>query len=170
MAQSSPFVAAADQPGPGGGAGQDGHPFAGSAPPGGMAQSPPGLEGHASATQWSPARQRAYMGALPALPEIRVVTEQWDHQAIIRELNRSLDPEKAGELGEHLVNLYDYFDTRLQEANVQKNKEIIEEIRTRLTELRDAWNESINQLNEAPAPSASLTQWPKSPSIQSCPQ
>ena len=71
-------------------------------------------------------------------------------QAIIRELNRSLDPEKAGELGDHLVNLYDYFDSRLQEANVQKNKEIIEEIRTRLTELRDAWNESLNQLNEAP--------------------
>ncbi|MGY8649424.1 MAG: hypothetical protein ACKVKM_01300, partial [Verrucomicrobiia bacterium] len=41
---------------------------------------------------------------------------------------------------------------RLQEANVQKNKEIIEEIRTRLTELRDAWNESLNQLSEAPAP------------------
>ena len=72
-------------------------------------------------------------------------------QAIIRELNRSLDPEKAGELGDHLVSLYDYFDTRLQEANVQKNKEIIEEIRTRLTELRDAWNESLNQLNAAPA-------------------
>ena len=71
-------------------------------------------------------------------------------QAIIRELNRSLDPEKAGELGDHLVSLYDYFDSRLQEANVQKNKEIIEEIRTRLTELRDAWNESLNQLNEAP--------------------
>ncbi|MDE2713214.1 MAG: flagellar protein FliS, partial [Verrucomicrobiota bacterium] len=49
------------------------------------------------------------------------------------------------------VSLYDYFDSRLQEANVQKNKEIIEEIRTRLTELRDAWNESLNQLNEAPA-------------------
>ncbi|MDC0050216.1 flagellar export chaperone FliS [Verrucomicrobia bacterium] len=71
-------------------------------------------------------------------------------QAIIRELNRSLDPEKAGELGDHLVSLYDYFDSRLQEANVQKNKKIIEEIRTRLTELRDAWNESLNQLNEAP--------------------
>ena len=75
-------------------------------------------------------------------------------QAIIRELNRSLDPEKAGELGDHLVSLYDYFDTRLQEANVQKNKEIIKEIRTRLTELRDAWNESLNQLNEAPAQAA----------------
>ena len=71
-------------------------------------------------------------------------------QAIIRELNRSLDPEKAGELVDHLVSLYDYFDSRLQEANVQKNKKIIEEIRTRLTELRDAWNESLNQLNEAP--------------------
>jgi len=75
-------------------------------------------------------------------------------QAIIRELNRSLDAEKAGELGDHLMNLYDYFDTRLQEANMQKNKEIIEEVRTRLTELRDAWNESLNQLNEAPAPAA----------------
>jgi flagellar protein FliS len=73
-------------------------------------------------------------------------------QAIIRELNRSLDPEKAGELGDHLVSLYDYFDNRLQEANVKKNKEIIVEIRTRLTELRDAWNESLNQLSEAPAP------------------
>jgi flagellar protein FliS len=73
-------------------------------------------------------------------------------QAIIRELNRSLDAEKAGELGDHLVSLYDYFDSRLQEANVQKNKEIIEEIRTRLTELRDAWNESLNQLSEATAP------------------
>ena len=52
-------------------------------------------------------------------------------QAIIRELNRSLDPEKAGELGDHLVSLYDYFDSRLQEANVRKNKEIIEEIRSR---------------------------------------
>jgi hypothetical protein len=37
---------------------------------------------------------------------------------------------------------------------VQKNKEIIEEIRTRLTELRDAWNESLNQISEAPAPAA----------------
>jgi len=81
-------------------------------------------------------------------------------QAIIRELNRSLDPEKAGELGDHLVSLYDYFDSRLQEANVQKNKEIIEEIRTRLTELRDAWNESINQLNEAPALAATLAPAP----------
>ena len=52
------------------------------------------------------------------------------------------------------MSLYDYFDTRLQEANVQKNKEIIEEIRTRLTELRDAWNESLNQLNEVSAPPA----------------
>jgi hypothetical protein len=53
--------------------------------------------------------------------------------------------------------LYDYFDNRLQEANLKKNKEIIVEIRTRLTELRDAWNESLNQLSEAPAPAPAPT-------------
>ena len=49
-------------------------------------------------------------------------------QAIIRELSRSLDVEKAGELGHSLVSLYDYFDTRLQEANIRKDKVILEEI------------------------------------------
>ena len=70
-------------------------------------------------------------------------------QAIIRELNRSLDTEKAGELGDHLVSLYDYFDNRLQEANVHKNKEIIEEILQRISDLRDAWSESFQQQAEA---------------------
>ncbi len=73
-------------------------------------------------------------------------------QAIIRELSRSLDVEKAGELGESLVSLYNYFDTRLQEANIQKDKAIIEEIIERIGELRDAWNESLNKSDEAALP------------------
>ena len=73
-------------------------------------------------------------------------------QAIIRELSRSLDLEKAGELGDSLVSLYDYFDTRLQEANIQKDKAIIEEIIERIGELRDAWNESLNKSDEAALP------------------
>ncbi len=74
-------------------------------------------------------------------------------QAIIRELSRSLDVEKAGELGDSLISLYDYFDTRLQEANIQKDKSIIQEIQERIGELRDAWNESLNKSDEAALPS-----------------
>ena len=78
-------------------------------------------------------------------------------QAIIRELSRSLDVEKAGELGPSLISLYDYFDTRLQDANIRKDKAILEEIIERIGELRDAWSESFNKLDEearseAPAP------------------
>ena len=69
-------------------------------------------------------------------------------QAIIRELSRSLDVEKAGELGHSLVSLYDYFDTRLQEANIRKDKVILEEIIERIGDLRDAWSESFNKTDE----------------------
>ena len=69
-------------------------------------------------------------------------------QAIIRELSRSLDVEKAGELGHSLISLYDYFDTRLQEANIHKDKAILEEIIERISELRDAWSESFNKLDD----------------------
>ena len=69
-------------------------------------------------------------------------------QAIIRELSRSLDVEKAGELGHSLISLYDYFDTRLQDANIRKDKAILEEIIKRIGELRDAWSESFNKTDE----------------------
>ena len=78
-------------------------------------------------------------------------------QAIIRELRRSLDVEKAGELGHSLISLYDYFDTRLQDANIRKDKAILEEIIERIGELRDAWSESFNKLDEEAAQSTVLT-------------
>ena len=97
-------------------------------------------------------------------------------QAIIRELTRSLDVEKAGELGDSLISLYDYFDTRLQEANIHKDKSILQEIQERIGELRDAWNESLNKTDEAalpvaatPATSAANTPSP-SPPVAPVPQ
>lgn len=78
-------------------------------------------------------------------------------QAIIRELSRSLDVEKAGELGSSLVSLYDYFDTRLQDANIRKDRAIIEEVIERISELRDAWNESLNQTDQGALPAAGAT-------------
>ncbi len=66
-------------------------------------------------------------------------------QAIIRELNHALDLNNGGELGNSLSTLYIYFDDRLQEANISKDKEIIEEVLERITVLRDAWSESLTQ-------------------------
>jgi len=70
-------------------------------------------------------------------------------QAIIRELNHALDLENGGELGQNLTSLYNYFDQRLQEANIQKDRAIIEEVLERISELRDAWNESLEQQAKA---------------------
>ncbi|SVA76592.1 uncharacterized protein METZ01_LOCUS129446, partial [marine metagenome] len=38
--------------------------------------------------------------------------------------------------------------TRLQEANIHKDKAILEEIIERISELRDAWSESFNKTDE----------------------
>ena len=70
-------------------------------------------------------------------------------QAIVRELNHALDLENGGELAQSLSGLYVYFDNRLQEANINKNKEIIEEILQRISDLRDAWSESLQQKEKA---------------------
>ena len=60
-----------------------------------------------------------------------------------------MDLENGGELAHSLSGLYVYFDNRLQEANISKNKEIIEEILQRISDLRDAWSESFQQQAEA---------------------
>lgn len=68
-------------------------------------------------------------------------------QEIIRELNHALDLENGGELGQNLTSLYYYFDQRLQEANIKKDRAVIEEILSRISELRDAWSESLEKQN-----------------------
>jgi flagellar secretion chaperone FliS len=64
-------------------------------------------------------------------------------QDIIRELNATLNMEQGGEIAENFRKLYNYFDRRLQEGNVKKAKEPIEEIIGRLKVLRDSWSEML---------------------------
>jgi len=64
-------------------------------------------------------------------------------QAIIRELNASLNLKEGGELATTLRRLYDYFDWRLQQSNMQKQEDGILEVIKRLTVLRDAWAEML---------------------------
>src|ERR1051325_9294392 len=60
-------------------------------------------------------------------------------QEIIRELNLSLNMEQGGEFALTLRRLYDYFDRRIWESNLQKRRDGIEEVLRHLTILRDAW-------------------------------
>lgn len=66
-------------------------------------------------------------------------------QAIINEMNQSLNMAEGGEFAEKMRGLYDYFDRRLQESNVNKKEDGILEVIKHVTVLRDAWNEMMQR-------------------------
>ncbi|MBI2949666.1 MAG: flagellar export chaperone FliS [Verrucomicrobia bacterium] len=68
-------------------------------------------------------------------------------QAIIRELKACLDPDKGPEFSEKMSALYDYFDRRLQQGNLKKEREPLEEVSRHLHVLREAWREMIDKQN-----------------------
>lgn len=47
------------------------------------------------------------------------------------------------EISSNLYALYDYMNNRLIEANIQKNKDILEEVKGFIIELRDTWKEAM---------------------------
>ncbi len=66
-------------------------------------------------------------------------------QAIINEMNASLNMAEGGEFARRLRALYDYLDNRLQESNLQKTEGGIDEVVRRVTVLRDAWAEMLQK-------------------------
>ena|ERR1041385_125095 len=66
-------------------------------------------------------------------------------QAIINELNLHLDMEGGGDCARNFRRLYDYLDRRLQESNQRKEEAGILEVIRRLTVLRNAWAEMLQQ-------------------------
>jgi flagellar protein FliS len=75
-------------------------------------------------------------------------------QAILQELNTSLNLEAGGEFAATMRGLYNYMDRRLQESNVNKTPEGIREVISRVTVLRDAWHEMLRNATPAAAPTA----------------
>ena len=69
-------------------------------------------------------------------------------QDILTELMVALDFEKGGEVAKNLMGIYVYLKRRLVEANINKDKEPIEESIKILSELRDAWIEAIEKTND----------------------
>ena len=70
-------------------------------------------------------------------------------QAIIHEMNASLNMSAGGEVASNFRRLYNYFYRRLTEANRTKKKAPIEEIISRLRELRDSWAEMLRRGSDA---------------------
>jgi flagellar protein FliS len=66
-------------------------------------------------------------------------------QAIINELNQSLNLTEGGEFAQRMRGLYDYFDRRLQESNMAKTEPGIVEVLKHVTVLRDAWAEMLQR-------------------------
>jgi flagellar secretion chaperone FliS len=73
-------------------------------------------------------------------------------QDIIRELNISLNLQEGGELAVHLRQVYDYMDWRLQDSNIKKEEEGINDVIRRLVVLRNAWSSMLqNQTGDVNA-------------------
>jgi flagellar secretion chaperone FliS len=67
-------------------------------------------------------------------------------QAIISELMGSLDLERGGELAQNLMQIYDYMQRRLIDANMRKDPVPAREVEHLLRELLPSWVEAARQV------------------------
>ena len=72
-------------------------------------------------------------------------------QDILNELNNSLDLNRGGDLALTLRRLYDYMNRQLTESNMQKTPDGINDTINRLSVLRDAWSQMLQQQAASPA-------------------
>ena len=86
-------------------------------------------------------------------------------QNIVTELQSSLDMSVPGELPGTLYRLYDYVLHQLQQANLHKKAETIDEADKVISELREAWAEMLIQ-NPSEGSSPSADSQPGSISLQ----
>ena len=63
-------------------------------------------------------------------------------QEIITELQVSLDMEKGGEIAKNLMSLYIFFNRQLTDANIKKDKAIVESILKMMSELCESWRQA----------------------------
>lgn len=72
-------------------------------------------------------------------------------QAIITELQVSLDMDKGGEIAKNLMSLYLYFNEELVDASITMNKKKIEFVLNMMTQLVASWRVIANSTANAPA-------------------
>ncbi len=72
-------------------------------------------------------------------------------QAIITELQVSLDMEKGGDIARNLMSLYVFFNEELLAANINHDKEKLEFVLRMSKELAESWRQVANSVANAPA-------------------
>ena len=73
-------------------------------------------------------------------------------QAIITELQVSLDMEKGGDIARNLMSLYVFFNEELMDATISHNKQKIEFVQNKMDELAESWRAIANSTANTPAP------------------
>ena len=66
-------------------------------------------------------------------------------QAVISELLETLDLERGGELARNLIQIYEYMNHRLVEANLRKDVAPAREVERLLRELLPAWEQAARE-------------------------
>lgn len=72
-------------------------------------------------------------------------------QAIITELEVSLDMDKGGDIARNLMSLYLFFNEELVSANINHDKNKLEFVLKMMKELADSWRQIANSVANAPA-------------------
>lgn len=72
-------------------------------------------------------------------------------QAIITELQVSLDMDKGGDIAKNLMSLYIFFNQELLDASIKKDKAKINSVLTMMNDLLESWRTVANSTNNAPA-------------------
>ncbi len=71
-------------------------------------------------------------------------------QAIITELQVSLDMEKGGEIAKNLMSLYIFFNKELTETNISKDQKRLEPIMKMISDLCESWRQAAASSANAP--------------------
>jgi flagellar protein FliS len=74
--------------------------------------------------------------------------------SIIEGLRVSLDLQAGGEIAQNLFALYDYMERRLFEANLNNNKDYLDEVSNLIKQIKSAWDAIPPELHEQQAPAA----------------
>ncbi len=67
-------------------------------------------------------------------------------QEVIRELMVTLNRDKAGDMGDKLMQLYEYMYQLLVDANMKKEPDNVKVVRGMLEELKQTWENALMQL------------------------
>ena len=103
-----------------------------------------------------------YDGAIQFLNKAIVAIDEKNHQEtynnivgaerILLEFMNTIDFEQGGDFAVRLNALYQYFYNQLVEANMKKNKEIVQEVLKFLVDLRLTWKQAMNIVQQESQP------------------